>query len=1137
MGTTLDALRTENGVAIQWVLVIEGHDVLLTDGDPSAATAAWAEAGEWTSAISGLFITSGFEQSYNPWDPFVPAADLTFVVRDVDGADSFGTLVLKRGGTTPTHLTTSVTPKSVTLPVQSSAAFPSSGTAFLGTERITYTGKGATTLTGCTRGRCAPFASDNEVNARFGRSHRAGVSAGGTGINPVVDTSCRSWEGKWVGLWMHRRLGGVLDTRSQAQLVWAGTITEIIDTANGDTQVTCRHVTAVVPETMLLRDQWSAEVQEGVYLHLPPVWPGFDLRVVSFTIAGDVYAETLQYADTLVVTTGAAGANQIEAGYHSVDSIITALNAWLAAALAADDIGMRVVISRQADAEGGLVKIEWRWVGLGYKGGFRLSMPAHVLRALGFEPTDQRAATAMLDTPALQSGEVFATSPPLAAAVWGRGGLAGTMDVLNVDGTFIDQSDTLPFQARALAETLGSTSDPLGFVMVGAAVFLARQVSASSLTLIAVPDFNNLSRAQLAEEATLTASEAGPLMVRQVIILAGSFANLMPRIFASTGNAEYNHDVYDAYGYGLGAAIPWELLGQSFVDSCFMLDQAQVAPGMLVVIERPTRLGAVFKADLLLRRASLVWKNGGLRFTSWSTPSVDRALHELTEDNKNAPADQRDAQRTPLIATDKWLVNTIKVEYDRVVFEDAYRSFIQLVDRASIDDLGDERGLTIQARNAYGIVASTGAVVEALSATLLALLPVFARPILMLRRTIDMSLFENVAPGDLVTINDLYARDPSTGRRGLVDKPGIILTHRWNRGGADPAAPKTPRPMFGEVDIAIDVVDRAFTWSPAALVDDSANSGGFTAGYNSGTLTIRCKANEYTLSADGIVDVSYFGIGDLVYVVEVDPAGGTSQAWTDRTILAKSSNDLTLDSALTGFDTGKKYRVIQAQYADIGGSQRVHAFQADSADDLIQNEDPAHLWASDFTLEGNQPPGWVLTELPERYSSMSIGDGVPLDVGFETGLIRMVTNLQQYKTAPQVPPMDHTSRTWGAVAGDWKLVGVVPYFTGPTRFPPGYTRLLYVAPHFSSSSGTSQVRITISNFPPAGDSLDDVTILGTQDSVTFSSSSATAATPTAQGLSSEVTMEGPCFLIVEVDSTAAVVYGLGELRLGPLEAV
>jgi hypothetical protein len=71
---------------------------------------------------------------------------------------------LLRGPTVRTYLRTTATPTATTLDVYSTEGLPSSGVVHIGTEAIRYTGKTATTLTGCTRGAWDTIAQAHYVS-------------------------------------------------------------------------------------------------------------------------------------------------------------------------------------------------------------------------------------------------------------------------------------------------------------------------------------------------------------------------------------------------------------------------------------------------------------------------------------------------------------------------------------------------------------------------------------------------------------------------------------------------------------------------------------------------------------------------------------------------------------------------------------------------------------------------------------------------------------------------------------------------------------------------------------------------------------------------------------------------------------
>jgi hypothetical protein len=273
MGTTLTALQSDEGVTTQWVLAIEGFEYLLTDGDTAAAATAWA-ATEWTQALPGLHVLGGYEQKLKPWDPAFNVSQMSFGVLPTGTADAddiVGRLAFGSGAGTMTFLAGELDCFEATIPATSTAQFGASGTIHIGTEQIPYSSRdttlGASSFTASDRGKFAPFKAASESNQRFARAHRVPAIGDGHKIPSRIVSQQRTWPGRWVGLWIHRVVGGVLDTRAQAQLVWAGRIMEVRDDdQTGMTVFDCDDVKGALRDTILLADQWTARVKEGVYL-------------------------------------------------------------------------------------------------------------------------------------------------------------------------------------------------------------------------------------------------------------------------------------------------------------------------------------------------------------------------------------------------------------------------------------------------------------------------------------------------------------------------------------------------------------------------------------------------------------------------------------------------------------------------------------------------------------------------------------------------------------------------------------------------------------------------------------------------------------------------------------------------------
>ncbi len=154
--------------------------------------------------------------------------------------------------------------------VRDNSNFSTSGTIYLGTENIGYTGKqnvnGTDRFTGLTRGRYAPFKAGTETNQRFAHPHTIVTDDLGIRSEPIVTDEIRVWEGRMVGLWVHRIVDGVWDTRAEARLVFAGRIVGIADELDGSCAITMEDIRADLRDTVLHRNPWTARLEALYYI-------------------------------------------------------------------------------------------------------------------------------------------------------------------------------------------------------------------------------------------------------------------------------------------------------------------------------------------------------------------------------------------------------------------------------------------------------------------------------------------------------------------------------------------------------------------------------------------------------------------------------------------------------------------------------------------------------------------------------------------------------------------------------------------------------------------------------------------------------------------------------------------------------
>lgn len=1115
MGTTLAALQS-GSLAYQWVVAIEGFGYLLTDGDAAAAITAWSGSG-WTQAISGLFVDVQNESTISPWAPFSNGGTCTLTVLP-DASDVLGIATHRSDAGNETELISSTLRTDTVINVKDASAFAASGEIHIGTECIAYTGKTATSFTGCTRGKYSPFGS-------YAHAHRYGTGQLGEVLAPIVSQYQRAWIGRWVGVWLHAKTGSALNTKAEAQLVFAGRLSEVRDDANnGATVIGVEHALDGIANFAILRDQWSASVKRGINLRAGETFTWKDFAQYN---VGGVFTINKETANPLTVKVGAGLAlYEVEAGRYSLSEFINILSRWLDGETGAGRLNFYYVFNVESGGANGTRVFVEQYIDYNYATpggvayGFDGELTSSAARMLGFESRQLRGR---------QSTEGFertyATKPPLQTVLpRDPGTIAGgvPLEIEGARGTFIEQSGMLPAASGPTPQEFATDSVGWGvFAVNNAALILARRDSDELLEHVNVLTPSTLQRAsssQLFYEDWLQDAEAGEeITLTQILLLEGTFAELFAGILASTDSFGYN----GALDFGVQMlGIPAGLLGVSFTESLNALHGASL--GAIVAIKKTTKLADVFGADLMLRRANLVWKNQSLRVASWSTPSKFNALHNLTEDNKAEPSTSRVSNRSATALTDQWRHDVIKLEYARNVATDNYERTISFEDRTSVDDAGgNARPLTISARNCY--VQASGNI-EVLFPHFYAFMPFFSRPIRLLTRAIDLRYFENVAAGDTVALTDAFARDPITGARGVAQRSGVIVSHRYSIGGARPGGDVDP--ISGEVTIALIDLDRVAPYCPTARVDETVGTGGFIAGYNSGTLTLRTKIHEYSESTEPY-DASHFQSGDKVFIVEIDPVNPAApDSWT-RNVTSVSSTDIVISASLSApaWSSTKKYKIYSQGYAAAQATQRTDAYQAGNNGRIASLAS-----ARQYALA--QPAGSFTTasyaEVCERVATATAGDGAALDVGADVALARNTNWLLDHGTVRQSPALSNSVLT--NTVGGFKAVLHSAIFINSATLPANVIRKLYVAPFMRSTDGSSaQCRVTLMRAPTVSNSFYDVTRMAPYAEATFTTTSTTWGTATEQGLdlAGIPNGDGLAWLLVEIN-TKCETRGLGQ---------
>lgn len=204
-------------MAIEACLQIDGWQYLVATGGvttfPTCAETDWIGS-TGVTLLPGFLVppANQWTERVNPIDGELSLDTQSFKVFDADpeAGPASGHPLMTFSGTLSASVFTTTTltgagcvPGDVTLNVADTTLFASSGTLWIGTEAITYTGKTGSTFTGCTRGA-------------LGTAALFHLSDIGNGYYPVVQDRFPSFEGKRATLYK------VDDSTNVAVPIWRG---------------------------------------------------------------------------------------------------------------------------------------------------------------------------------------------------------------------------------------------------------------------------------------------------------------------------------------------------------------------------------------------------------------------------------------------------------------------------------------------------------------------------------------------------------------------------------------------------------------------------------------------------------------------------------------------------------------------------------------------------------------------------------------------------------------------------------------------------------------------------------------------------------------------------------------------------
>lgn len=1113
MGTTRNAMTSSDGATFCFVLMIEGYSKLVTSHKTVAEVATAYAATDWSTVLGGLMQPEGIDDRMELWTGKFGGPAMRFqVANDQFGIDLHQTTIDldALASSFEGKLDANFDSDDTVATLVDTSAWDADGDVHFGTEASHYTGKTATTLTGLTRGQYAPFKADTEASQRFGRPHKVST-VNGAKFRPTVSNFKRIWAGRLIRLMIHRITDGAIDTFAQAETIWAGRLDAITDAGSNLTIVEGAHVLEAARDAVLHSDQYTAKIKEGWYLKA-----GVQFKYREISPADFNTADVLD-----VVVSGATAPNEINAGFYTAEQVGTFINDWLAAEKAAANIDGIVSMSVISTTDGTRSKFHVEctkefWVILSIH-------PDQTFLFMGWEGGAEYEIGLHPGSPDFTDSAISPNSP---FRVFPNR-VGNNIDVEHISGTWIDTPSG--FEGQGLPNSPG-----WGVLQIGSKGYLVAHRNNDT-------NFDDISQVpsqlyqQVLGEPTgrpkavadgILYDDTTDLLVKQIIVMKGTFKDLMLRMFASTGTAGYNHATYDVFDEEISLGLPWEVLGTSFEDSLTAVDETY-APSMVVILDKPTKFEEVLRPELLIRNAAVFLSSGELRITAPSTPSS--GTYTLNTSNKGTPADAEDKDRSKGIRTEQYLKNKLTVRFHRTLGESTYRDERSVVNQSSIHDHGGAvRSLTIKARNTFDRV---GYPIDDVIANLAPwIVGVFANSLTVVTRSINRRLFHMV-PGETVALSDDHVRAIDDGTRGLSAYAGWLLAVRRNW-----------RTMAGEVDIVL-VGQTAARYAPYSPSCEMSS-------YNTGTKVGVMVTNAYSATG-AAADASHFQDGDAVRLIEVSPADPASPlTWVDTLDGDPVGNDVTLTTGDGGqYDASKAWRMVSDDRATAQTSQQSDAYQADEDDGEILGATLANLWSTGI---GSIPGGIPVADPTKRHrypSNVSDDEGEPVSTAIHDDATITANNNESYRMAPQCPIL-----VGSLVNGQWnyehvstdstvyRLKYIMPWHYGSLTFGGGeWEVFLKVAPLFyrRSGAGTVRCRVTTCLSVPSGSNLDDVLFSPPFEQVEFTTTSSTPAFGSVSNLQiAGELLHGKGYICVElkaVNSETVAFSGLAELWRGPHE--
>lgn len=952
MATTSAHLQANQWGHYCGVLALDGLPHRLTTSDEVSGVDTGFNNGD---VYGGLHIVGEIGQKIDPFQPRIDVDSLNFTITDADGV--FRALMFSPLDTTGgrTFLSSDFDANDTTANVVSTADFNSSGVFYVGHEQVTYTGKTATTFTGCTRGVNSLFTTNGGTQYSTAHTLRPGEAAGNA-TAPVISAVPRIYYNRAVALYLcHKE--AAWSSKANSRLLWVGRIKTYEDLGNGNIVIGCRSILEALTSTVLT-DQFQCRPANDFLI---PTNVKMGVRVDTNAVDYDAPSAPANLNAVVIPDAGT---------YVAIDGLISSLNEQLsdwhdAGTTNARDLWevsrvdnrVRVSVTTtsaipdNAKEHFELLLSKWIWVKLGFDvpegrvtgeaiAGKLLKRVSSTLWEL---VSDRVVRTDYADLESLIPGDAFL--------------------VTDRTGSFVTQP-TFPPNVGPGTEgflQLGDQVRPVSYDSVNAR-FTVRAFS-GSWGFVDIP--------------TVRSDVEGPLL-KQVWYERGKAGTLLLQLMLSSGVSTFNHATYDVYtAAGLGLALPASLID---IESFETLD----LPYELLLVE-PTSLGKLIERIAACAGRYIIFKDGKITLIhpGSDNPNASSTI-DVTEDTKGRADD-----RPGLAYTTEGLINRVVLKYGSAGdtplenVKDKGQHEIMVEMSHSISDYGTRRTVEI---DGTGILDPKSVIEHAIAP----MLAYFSRPLATFSCTYNAKL-AHIAAGDIVTATFNAVPDPTDGSRGIVNLGAWVTETRfnWKTGVGELTAvliPDLPQSRYA-------------MFAPSARVDDTQANGGLSGS----DKTLTCYAHSYSRSSDTAADASWFVAGDRVHICELSPSDPAAPDQWDRTIDTVAGNAITLTVALSSptWDSSKKYVIEYSDKSTAGmqNGQLAAAFIADDADGSTG------LSANDHNIWSSANNTWMTKFNATSYATSYIkpvtaayAEGEALSVHKLWNLSENLSNIYNYKT-------------------------------------------------------------------------------------------------------------------------------------------